>query len=293
MKLTTIIHTVKNIKKFYELLVPCFVQDYFKKRTKKRVLSQIEFHIVDHCNLNCAYCDHFTPVSPEWYADINKVLDDFRQLAKIYDNIEHIYVLGGEPLLHPDLLKIFEPLRSIFPNSEIALITNGILLSKQTGEFWNTLKKFNIALSMTKYPIKVDYKKFLDKCEELGIKSYFFAGERSQMYAIELNYKGDTDIKKVYETCTRKRCHFLRDGKIYTCTLVPNIRFLNSHFNLDFKVSKKDCIDIYKTKSATKINRFLSKPFPFCRYCPKDKWRRVEYGISKKEISEWVDVNTL
>lgn len=293
MKLSTLIKTVKSVKSIYEKFMPCFIQDSILKANGKRILSQIEFHIVDHCNLNCAHCDHFTPVAPEWYADINKILSDFKQLAKIYDNIEHIYVLGGEPLLHPNLLDIFKPLRELFPDSEIALITNGILLEKQDEVFWETLQKYKIALTMTKYPIKVDYKKFLNKCESLGIKSYFFCGERDQMYAITLNYKGDTDINKVFHRCCRKRCHFLRDGKLYVCTLVPNIRFLNKYFNLDFKVFQKDYIDIYRVKSATKINRFLSKPFPFCRYCPKEVWKKVDYSISKREISEWVDTETL
>lgn len=289
MKLTTLIKIIKTIKN----AVPDFVHDYYLKKNKKRHLSQVEFHIVDHCNLNCAYCDHFTPLAPEWYADINKIIADFHQMAKIYDSIGKIYVLGGEPLLHPQLLDIFKPLKEIFPDSEVTLITNGILLAAQKDIFWETLAQYNISLSMTKYPINVDYEKFLQKCQDYNIKSYFFAGERNEMYPTQLNYKKDTNIDTAYRRCTRKRCHFLRDGKLYLCTLTPNIPFLNNHFKLDFKIDKKDYIDIYKTTSFSKINRFLTAPIPFCAYCSKDEWKKVTYKHSAKELEEWVDTSSL
>lgn len=289
MKLSTLIKITKTIKN----LMPNVLSDYILKKNKKRYLSQIEFHIVDHCNLNCAYCDHFTPLAPEWYADIDKILADFRQLKKIYDNIGKIYVLGGEPLLHPNLLEIFKPLKEIFPDSEVTLITNGILLEKQEEIFWKTLSENRISLSMTKYPIKIDYEKFLKKCDDYNIKSYFFAGERNEMYSIQLNHKGDTNIEQAFNRCTRKKCHFLRDGKLYLCTLTPNIPFLNNHFKLNFKIKNKDYIDIYKETSTTKINKFLKNPIPFCAYCPKSEWEKVQYKISKKEIEEWVDVSSL
>ena len=296
MKLKTLIKIIKSTKKLCEKslsILPFWVQDFILKKFKKRYLPQIEFHIVDHCNLNCAYCDHFTPLAEEKIYEIDKILADFRQLSKIFDNIGKIYVLGGEPLLHPQLLDIFKPLKEIFPNSEVSLITNGILLAKQEENFWQTLKENKISLSMTKYPINVDYQGFLDKCRDYGIKSYFFAGVRDEMYSVQLNYKKDTDKKIAFNRCTRKKCHFLKDGKLYLCTITPNIGFLNKFFNLDFKIDKKDFVDIYKTTSAAKINKIFKKPVPFCAYCPKNEWKKVQYKHSAKKIEEWIDPSSL
>jgi len=293
VKLTSLYRLVKNIKKIYDSFIPFFMQDLILKKLNCRTLSQIEFHIVDHCNLNCAHCDNFTPVSPEWYADVDKVINDFKQLSKIYNNIENIYILGGEPLLHPNLLDFMEPLRNIYPKANIVLLSNGLLLSKQQDSFWDCLKKYNISLSMTKYPINVDYDAILKKCENLGIKSFLFAAERFGMYDIKLNYKGASNVNCSYEICSRKKCHVLRDGKLYHCTFVPNIKFINEYFNLDFKVENSDYIDIYKETSISKINKFLSKSIPFCRYCPEKMPNCVEYSHSKKEITEWVDETTL
>lgn len=30
-------------------------------------MDNIEIHVVDHCNLNCAHCDNFAPIAKPWY----------------------------------------------------------------------------------------------------------------------------------------------------------------------------------------------------------------------------------
>ena len=162
MKLSTQIKIIDFINKH----IPCFLDDFItRKIAKGTYLSQVEFHLVDHCNLNCAHCDHFTPLAKEYFADIEDIVNDFKKLKKIFDNIGKIYIVGGEPLLHPDLLKIFNPLRTLYPKSEIIIITNGILLDKQKDEFWEKLKEYDIALSMTHYPLNIDYLGYIEKCK--------------------------------------------------------------------------------------------------------------------------------
>lgn len=290
MKISTLIKIVNTAKN----ILPCFMQDFITRVLKgETYLSQVEFHITDHCNLNCAHCDHFTPLAEEKFIKLEDILNDFKKLKKIFDNIGKIYILGGEPLLHPELIKIFEPLRKIYPKSEIIIITNGILLDKQTPLFWESLKKFNIALSMTHYPLNVDYQKYIEKCKDMGIKAYYFALDRNKMQKMNLDYKKSRNKELSFKQCSRKGCHFLRDSKLYVCTLIPNIGFLNKYFNLDFKVKKSDYIDLNKVKSATKINRLFKYPVDFCKYCNDAKLEYTCWRTSQKELDEWVLTSTL
>ena len=285
MKLSTQIKIIDFINKH----IPCFLDDFIaRKFAKGTYLSQVEFHLVDHCNLNCAHCDHFTPLAKEYFADIEDIVNDFKKLKKIFDNIGKIYIVGGEPLLHPDLLKIFNPLRTLYPKSEIIIITNGILLDKQKDEFWEKLKEYDIALSMTHYPLNIDYLGYIEKCKNLGIKAYYFSLNRDKMQKMDLDIKGSRNKKRAFLKCTRKKCHFLRDGKLYVCTPAPNIRFLNEYFNLNFKLDKTDYIDLEKIKSASKINKLFKRPIAFCKYCNDEDLSYDKYRISKKELSEWV-----
>lgn len=291
MKISTTIKVLKILKNISDKIIPYPFQDYLKRKFGcGTYLSQVEFHIVDHCNLNCAYCDHFTPLADKNFCKIEDIIEDFKKLKKIFDNIGKIFIVGGEPLLHPNLLDILEPLRNIYPKSEIVIITNGILLEKQDDNFFNALKKYNIALSMTHYPLKIDYEGWIKKLNDMGIKSYYFSLNRNKMKKQNLNPKGNNDKKEAFSKCWEKKCHFLRDGKLYICTPAPNIHFLNKYFNLDFKLKKKDYIDINKIKSASYINALFQKPIDFCRYCNDGEIEFEKYAISKKELSEWVKI---
>ena len=289
MKISTIIKIIKKLKNISDRILPYPLQDYLKRKFGNGTyLSQVEFHIVDHCNLNCAYCDHFTPLADKNFCKIDDIIEDFKKLKKIFDNIGKIYIVGGEPLLHPNLLDILEPLRNIYPKSKIVIITNGILLDKQNENFFNALKKYNIALSMTHYPLNIDYEGWIEKLSKIGIKTYYFSLNRNKMKKQNLDLNGKNDKKIAFQKCWEKKCHFVRDGKLYVCTPAPNIRFLNKYFNLDFKLGKNDYIDLNKVKSASYINALFKKPIDFCRYCNDGEIEFKKYSISKKELSEWV-----
>ena len=69
-------------------------------------LSYLEFHVADHCNLNCKYCTHYSPlVEKPVFTDYERFEADFRQLKKLIIDIGVIRIVGGEPLLNPELGK--------------------------------------------------------------------------------------------------------------------------------------------------------------------------------------------
>ena len=82
----------------------------------KRLLC-FEVHITEHCNLNCKGCYHFSPLAKEEYLDINEFERDLRRIYELCgDNVERITLLGGEPLLHPDINRFIEVTRKIYAN---------------------------------------------------------------------------------------------------------------------------------------------------------------------------------
>ena len=85
-------------------------------------------------------------------------------------------------------------------------------------------------------------------------------------------------------------CIFLKDGKLSTCCLPLVADRFNNYFKQKFETSENDFIDIYKAQNIAEIFDFLRKPMPFCRYCNLRAWEvGIEWGVSKKEISEWLD----
>jgi molybdenum cofactor biosynthesis enzyme MoaA len=64
----------------------------------------VETHLVDHCNLNCKGCSHFASLVPgEVFTDIEIFKRDIARLSQIFIDVYEIRLMGGEPLLHPDI----------------------------------------------------------------------------------------------------------------------------------------------------------------------------------------------
>lgn len=74
-----------------------------------------DIEVTEHCNLNCKSCGSFAPLADEEYIDIDELDRDLRRLSELSDGeVHHINILGGEPLLHPEIARIVEMVRHYF-----------------------------------------------------------------------------------------------------------------------------------------------------------------------------------
>lgn len=265
----------------------------WKIRTMALPVLSFEVHLVEHCNLNCIGCDHFSPLAEKEFADINMFERDFERLADLFDNeAREIHLLGGEPLLHPDVEKFCRAARKNFPRANIDIVTNGIRLPQMDNDFWQTLRSEKIKLSVTMYPIDFDYKKLCSLSHENQVDLAFFNNEEQEKTMTHNKYdlNGTQDPRESFIDCCRaNKCIFLSDGKLYPCTFPGNIHHFNKAFSTSIQVTDKDFIDIYKAESAEEILTFLSAPIPFCRYCDINHAENgVKWEISSKKIEEWI-----
>jgi hypothetical protein len=263
-----------------------------KRRLTRRKLLRFEIHLVDHCNLNCKGCDHFSPIAEKSFIDINIFENCFHRIAELTNGrIEEIQLLGGEPLLHGEINELLDIAGKYF-HSNIKIVTNGLLLLKQTDDFWQKCKKNNIAVVITNYPVKLDHARIKKTAKRHGVRIEYTGGDRKELYAWSFDIKGTQNIYESFSNCSKANtCIHLYDGKLYTCPTIPCIRFLNNYFNQEFKISENDYIDIYEVKDIGEVFDFLCKPVPFCRYCNISKIKTgLKWDVSKKDISEWLDV---
>ncbi|GAB7140900.1 hypothetical protein RsTz2092_08550 [Deferribacterales bacterium RsTz2092] len=269
------------------------INSYLKKHFQRNVsLQSVDVHLAEHCNLGCFSCNHFSPLAEEEFADLNITTRDLRRLSELTKgNVGIIYLVGGEPLLHPNIILFMQVARELFPDSDVHIITNGLLLLQQKPEFWEACKKYNIIMTPTKYP-GVDWDKIEKRADEFGYKfTYFdFSGTSekvSRRFALDLT--GSQDMKKSYENCCMACCSIgLSDGRLSTCSFVFNMRHFNKYFKQNVPVTSADSIDIYKAKDIQEILDFLGNPIPLCRYCKSIGTEIVgEWRATKRELSEW------
>lgn len=95
----------------------------------KRVLDSRPMYaqvaVTDACNLNCAYCDEHNPGAPIIPTELLcRRIDQLDALGvQVYD------LLGGEPLLHPDLADVVRHIKSKRRGSNlVTVITNAFLI---------------------------------------------------------------------------------------------------------------------------------------------------------------------
>jgi MoaA/NifB/PqqE/SkfB family radical SAM enzyme len=87
--------------------------------TKKPFITEVD--ITDRCNLRCSHCYHFQEKdNSEDEPDLAQWEKRFKKLYS--EGIRMIMLMGGEPLLRPDVIKLAD---SIFPFVE--MITNGTI----------------------------------------------------------------------------------------------------------------------------------------------------------------------
>jgi MoaA/NifB/PqqE/SkfB family radical SAM enzyme len=258
---------------------------------KLKHFLRIEVNITRHCNLNCAFCSHFSPLADEIFLDPDSFERDCARLAKINLKLAKFRLVGGEPLLHPKLTDLFEIARRYFKTPVIQLVTNGTLLSKQPDSFWTACHKYKICIEISDYPLNIDIKTINEKCRKYRVSIGYTSPKENEMghYALDLN--GAQDPETSYTCCEIARiqcCVTLCSGRIYTCQMSSNIQIFNKYFNKDLKITEKDYVDIYKVADEKSIIDFLGKPFPFCRYCkPSATLNGLKWTVSKKNISEW------
>jgi len=272
------------------------------KAVPKRELY-FEIHITEHCNLNCRGCSHFSPIAKEVFLDPDAFDRDMARLSQVSGKrLAYIKLLGGEPLLHPDCGKIMDIARKHFDGAtNILLLTNGLLLTKQSERFWKAAARNNVWIAITHYPIRLDLDAIKKLSIQHGVPCGWFVGASGiidfaedpgggkTMYKFPLDLNGRQNGAKSFARCGKANsCFTLRDGRLYTCSTLSHIKHFKDFFGKNLPVLEEDSIDIYKARSVEEILAFLAKPVPFCRFC---KTGAVtfghQWGASQKNIAEW------
>lgn len=264
----------------------------------RHMLEHLDYHLVDHCNLNCACCSTYSPIAPKRFASLETFERDLMRLHEVVgDKVLRLHLLGGEPLLHPELEKFLFVARSTFPDARIDVTTNGLLVAAMGDSFWDAMKENRIDLKYTQYPINVDYGHLVDMAAEKGIFAFSAGqGEIDYFRRIPLNPKGTFNVHETYIRCPYIDCPQLKEGVLYRCPASAYADILNEKMQecgqaASFHVSALDHLDLNDDISEEDVLEFLSRPIPFCQYCDMGNVNsRIEWGNSTRSIEEWVDL---
>ncbi len=248
------------------------------------------YEIVHHCNLNCKGCDHCAPIAEEEFVNLKQFENDLKKIKKTFNSINAFSIMGGEPLLHPQLIEIIKISRKILKKTVILIYTNGINLENQPEKFWEICKKNKIEIILTKYKINLNIENIFKLAEKNNVKIFIEKNKEKEFFhKIKFNLDASENEYNSYKDCYQGHvCHQLENGILYKCPIVPAARHFNKFFNKDMIISENDGLNLNKKLKKEDIIKYFENPIPFCKYCNiDDREENKDWGISKKDITEW------
>ena len=104
-----------------------------------RPLKDLRISVMDRCNFRCSYCmpeEKYHPNFKFLPSEERLPFEDIIRIARIFVDmgINKIRITGGEPLLRANLTDLIGDLSRINGIDDIALTTNGVLLTKYASE---------------------------------------------------------------------------------------------------------------------------------------------------------------
>jgi organic radical activating enzyme len=242
-------------------------------------------NIVEHCNLRCRSCSHLSPVLPRHFVDPAALCSDLSALAGSY-RANILKILGGEPLLHPDLLEVITAARRSGVAETIEIWTNGLLLPRMQPRVWDAVDSVRISL----YPGRSLRQDQLDRCADLARRhNVSFRYKRYQAFQESYSEQGTDDpdlVKRIYATCNsahRWRCHTVAGGWFFKCAqsyMIPK------GMSLGDEATYRNGIQIDDSPGFRgRLLAYLTspEPLPSCRNCLGSAGRYIEHQQVRRD----------
>lgn len=253
----------------------------------KPTLPYFEMPIVDDCNLNCKGClFSCNPATKQGYVTIEEIEHDFRRMRDLFHDIPWIRILGGEPFLHPNLGEVLEVGRNIFPDTEIDVCTNGLLVLRAESSLWDYFRKNRITMHISGYPPTYKMMDAIEIClKREGIEYYVLP--RNDFYKFYTVDKSN-DAEASHAACPSSGCRELYRGRFLKCSAVIAFERFNQQFKTRYVTKKnEDYFDIHdENLDGWKIVQKLNQAVSCCGYCNTKSVRKFPWANGKKAMLE-------
>lgn len=259
----------------------------------KPILPFVEIMVTQTCNLSCTGCTNYSDLAHRGYLTWNEGKEQLEPWLLRVD-IPDFGILGGEPLMNPDIRNWIIGLRELMPNSQIRFTTNGLLLERNfdivdlLADIGNCV--FKIAVHEQNQNLENVIERVFNHFSwepvvEYGVSRYrtknnmrFHVRRPEYFYkTFQGSYKDmsphNNNPIDAFNICCQQTCPLIYNGKIYKCSTSgllkdtlnrfnnPNIEQWQSYL---LNGISHDCPD-------SELSNFLDnfgKPHSICQMCP-------------------------
>ncbi len=267
-----------------------------------RPLRSLRISVTDRCNMRCRYCmpeDEYVWLPRESilsFEEIQRLVGIFAGLG-----VHKVRLTGGEPLLRHDLPTLVGLIRSQEGIADLALTTNGILLSRYASELRSAgLSRVTVSLDTLRPDRMLEFARSQRHADILaGIESAREAGLSIKLNVVVIRGYNDDELSDLVE---------------YGRTVGAEVRFIEymdvggaTDWSMQQVVSRAEILQVLERRhgptrplsetdwapaerfvmsDGTRVGIIASTTAPFCRTCDRSRltadgtWLLCLYGES-------------
>jgi len=262
----------------------------------KPVLPFVEIMATQACNISCTGCTNYSDLNHKGWLSWEQARAQITPWLQRVD-IPDFGILGGEPLLNPEIRDWIRGIRELMPKAQIRFTTNGLLLDKNldivdlAAEVGNIVFKIGVHTDSLAIEQTIDY--ILNRFDwqpvtEFGINRLLtknkFRFQINRPTTFWKSFRGDytnmqphnSNPAEAFSICCQKTCPLLYQGKIYKCStsglLLDVLEKFGHQDNTEWlpfisQGLQPDCTD-------QQLQEFLNnfgRPHKICGQCPTQK----------------------
>lgn len=252
----------------------------------------VNFLVTDYCNLNCKRCGNFSNLAKgKNCLDINKFESYLVHFRKKFRAVQSIQLMGGEPLLNPQLEQYVLLTRKYFPETRIDIVTNGLLILNISQELINAMVSCNVFFFISQYlPTRKQLEKIVDFLENKQIN--YIITEPITQFEKPLTLKEENGKKaymaRFHGDCL---CNTIEEGRM-GCPVILTFYKHRDYFDIHIGEDelRSSTIDMMSDDiDGWDIKKYCKKPNPLCKYC-NPKIENVVWETGEPQKEDWFSV---
>jgi len=256
----------------------------------KAVMEYLEINLTYGCNLSCEHCTHFCKYS--------RGIEPLENIIEWYDSWhekiapKNIRLIGGEPLLYPQLCEAIDITGRYWPETNLMLTTNGLLLEKVSDRIIDKMREKNIHVFVSQHYNDEEYNlpffHGVDRLIKSGIRYTIYTSYMNWRKMYHVNDQGtllpyQSDHEQAWKNCqTKNICPTLLYNRLYKCQHITHVlRCMDNDLLGNEWNAVKDYIPLTTDASLDEMRRFVnSDAVPACAVCP-EQYEFVPLDIKK------------
>ncbi len=253
---------------------------WFVDEQNRVKIRKMEIYVANGCNLNCLFCSHLNPFRKGLVSKDELISSMEIWCRKVTP--KKLGLLGGEPLLHPNLDEIISAARRCWPDSEIILTSNGLLFPKKSDELLQELAESRVHVLLSRHLTGSEGEKQFDailkRLSDAGVwvtvipsssrwKRYYNMDEHGRPQPFE------SRPEQAWTMCGPNTCFNLTNNHLYRCSILANaaLAFQEGVLGENWRVTQtyEPLSESATTDEIVSHLHLFAGPLPACSICPE------------------------